>query len=109
MSDWSSDVCSADLLGIYIQDQIGSYDRVSLVLGARRDRVTSSTGKRTTPPPSVRASSGKSAPASRRSSAIRKVSCQSLALLVTATTLSRRPRPAGRGGGTGGVRPGKTR
>src|SRR3546814_185123 len=32
-------------LGIYIQDQIRFYDRVSLVLGARRDRVTSSTGK----------------------------------------------------------------
>src|SRR3546814_10945562 len=33
-------------LGIYIQDQIRFYDRVSLVLGARRDRVTSSTGKK---------------------------------------------------------------
>src|SRR3546814_834393 len=33
-------------LGIYIQDQNRFYDRVSLVLGARRDRVTSSTGKK---------------------------------------------------------------
>ncbi|WP_070158263.1 TonB-dependent siderophore receptor [Sphingobium phenoxybenzoativorans] len=31
-------------LGIYVQDQIRLYDRVSVVLGARRDRVTSSAG-----------------------------------------------------------------
>lgn len=31
-------------LGFYIQDQIRFFDRVSLVLGARRDRVTSSAG-----------------------------------------------------------------
>ncbi|WP_313433640.1 TonB-dependent siderophore receptor [Novosphingobium sp.] len=31
-------------LGIYVQDQIRFYDRVSVVLGARRDRVTSSAG-----------------------------------------------------------------
>lgn len=33
-------------LGIYVQDQIRFYDRVSVVLGARRDRVTSSSGKK---------------------------------------------------------------
>src|SRR3546814_4150894 len=33
-------------LGIYIQDKIRFYDRVALVLGARRDRVTFSTGKK---------------------------------------------------------------
>ena len=31
-------------LGIYVQDQIRFFDRVSLVLGARRDRVTTSAG-----------------------------------------------------------------
>jgi iron complex outermembrane recepter protein len=31
-------------LGIYVQDQIRFFDRVSVVLGARRDRVTSSAG-----------------------------------------------------------------
>lgn len=31
-------------LGIYVQDQIRFYDRVSVVVGARRDRVTSSAG-----------------------------------------------------------------
>ena len=31
-------------LGVYVQDQIRFYDRVSLVLGVRRDRVTSSGG-----------------------------------------------------------------
>lgn len=31
-------------LGIYVQDQIRFFDRVSVVLGARRDRVTSSGG-----------------------------------------------------------------
>lgn len=31
-------------LGIYVQDQIRFFNRVSLVLGARRDRVTSSAG-----------------------------------------------------------------
>jgi len=33
-------------LGVYVQDQIRFFDRVSVVLGARRDRVTSSTGKK---------------------------------------------------------------
>lgn len=33
-------------LGIYVQDQIRLYDRVSVVLGARRDRVTSSAGSK---------------------------------------------------------------
>lgn len=32
-------------LGIYVQDQIRFFDRVSVVLGARRDRVKSSSGK----------------------------------------------------------------
>ncbi|WP_054588886.1 TonB-dependent siderophore receptor [Sphingopyxis macrogoltabida] len=32
-------------LGIYVQDQIRFYDRVSVVLGARRDRVTGSSGQ----------------------------------------------------------------
>lgn len=32
-------------LGVYIQDQIRFYDRVSVVLGARRDRVTGSSGQ----------------------------------------------------------------
>ncbi|MCW2413347.1 iron complex outermembrane receptor protein [Sphingobium sp. B8D3D] len=32
-------------LGIYVQDQIRFYDRVSVVLGARRDRVTNSAGQ----------------------------------------------------------------
>ncbi|RSU60935.1 TonB-dependent siderophore receptor [Sphingobium yanoikuyae] len=31
-------------LGVYVQDQIRFYDRVSVVLGARRDRVTTSDG-----------------------------------------------------------------
>ncbi|WP_159980518.1 MULTISPECIES: TonB-dependent siderophore receptor [unclassified Novosphingobium] len=31
-------------LGIYVQDQVRFYDRVSVVVGARRDRVTSSAG-----------------------------------------------------------------
>lgn len=31
-------------LGLYVQDQIRFFDRVSVVLGARRDRVTSSAG-----------------------------------------------------------------
>lgn len=31
-------------LGVYVQDQIRFFDRISVVLGARRDRVTSSTG-----------------------------------------------------------------
>tara|TARA_R110000782_G_scaffold268689_1_gene365608 strand:- start:140246 stop:142297 length:2052 start_codon:yes stop_codon:yes gene_type:complete len=31
-------------LGVYVQDQIRFFDRVSVVLGARRDRVTSSAG-----------------------------------------------------------------
>ncbi|MFS0851617.1 TonB-dependent siderophore receptor [Novosphingobium panipatense] len=31
-------------LGFYVQDQIRAFDRVSVVLGARRDRVTSSSG-----------------------------------------------------------------
>jgi len=31
-------------LGVYVQDQIRFYDRVSVVLGARRDHVTSSAG-----------------------------------------------------------------
>lgn len=35
-------------LGIYVQDQIRLYDRVSVVLGARRDRVTSSAGGKDT-------------------------------------------------------------
>jgi iron complex outermembrane receptor protein len=33
-------------LGIYMQDQIRFYDRVSVVLGARRDRVTGSSGQK---------------------------------------------------------------
>ncbi|WP_334183336.1 TonB-dependent siderophore receptor [Novosphingobium sp.] len=33
-------------LGVYVQDQIRFYDRVSVVLGARRDRVTSSAGSK---------------------------------------------------------------
>jgi iron complex outermembrane receptor protein len=33
-------------LGIYIQDQIRFYDRVSVVLGARRDRVKGSSGQK---------------------------------------------------------------
>ncbi|HUD30160.1 MAG TPA: TonB-dependent siderophore receptor, partial [Novosphingobium sp.] len=33
-------------LGFYAQDQVRFFDRVSLVLGARRDRVTSSTGNK---------------------------------------------------------------
>ena len=33
-------------LGIYVQDQIRFFDRVSVVLGARRDRVTSSAGNK---------------------------------------------------------------
>lgn len=33
-------------LGVYVQDQIRFFDRVSLVLGARRDRVTSSAGSK---------------------------------------------------------------
>ena len=33
-------------LGLYMQDQIRLYDRVSVVLGARRDRVTGSSGKK---------------------------------------------------------------
>ncbi|WP_240334318.1 TonB-dependent siderophore receptor [Sphingobium estronivorans] len=33
-------------LGIYLQDQIRFYDRVSVVLGARRDRVTGSSGQK---------------------------------------------------------------
>lgn len=33
-------------LGIYVQDQIRFFDRVSVVVGARRDRVTSSSGKK---------------------------------------------------------------
>lgn len=32
-------------LGIYVQEQIRFYDRVSVVLGARRDHVTSSAGQ----------------------------------------------------------------
>lgn len=33
-------------LGLYVQDQIRFFDRVSVVLGARRDRVTSSAGSK---------------------------------------------------------------
>ena len=33
-------------LGVYAQDQIRFYDRVSVVLGARRDRVTGSSGQK---------------------------------------------------------------
>ncbi|HEV7314115.1 TonB-dependent siderophore receptor [Sphingopyxis sp.] len=33
-------------LGVYIQDQIRFFDRVSVVLGARRDRVTGSSGQK---------------------------------------------------------------
>ncbi|WP_375195213.1 TonB-dependent siderophore receptor [Sphingobium sp.] len=33
-------------LGFYIQDQIRFYDRISVVLGARRDRVTGSSGQK---------------------------------------------------------------
>jgi iron complex outermembrane receptor protein len=32
-------------LGVYVQDQIRLYDRISVVLGARRDRVTGSSGQ----------------------------------------------------------------
>ncbi len=32
-------------LGVYVQDQIRFFDRVSVILGARRDHVTSSTGQ----------------------------------------------------------------
>lgn len=35
-------------LGIYVQDQIRFFDRVSVVLGARRDRVTGSSGQEDT-------------------------------------------------------------
>jgi len=35
-------------LGIYVQDQIRLYDRVSIVVGARRDRVTGSSGQKDT-------------------------------------------------------------
>lgn len=33
-------------LGVYVQDQIRFYDRVSVVLGARRDRVTGASGQK---------------------------------------------------------------
>jgi len=33
-------------LGVYVQDQIRFFDRVSVVLGARRDHVTNSTGQK---------------------------------------------------------------
>ncbi|SNS35303.1 iron complex outermembrane recepter protein [Sphingomonas laterariae] len=33
-------------LGVYVQDQIRLYDRVSVVVGARRDRVTGSSGQK---------------------------------------------------------------
>ncbi|CAN5302063.1 TonB-dependent siderophore receptor [soil metagenome] len=33
-------------LGVYVQDQIRFYDRLSVVLGARRDRVTGSSGQK---------------------------------------------------------------
>ncbi|AOR80721.1 TonB-dependent siderophore receptor [Novosphingobium resinovorum] len=33
-------------LGIYVQDQIRAFDRVSVVVGARRDRVTGSSGQK---------------------------------------------------------------
>jgi iron complex outermembrane receptor protein len=33
-------------LGVYVQDQIRFFDRVSVVLGARRDRVTGSSGQK---------------------------------------------------------------
>ncbi|BAV64346.1 TonB-dependent siderophore receptor [Sphingobium cloacae] len=33
-------------LGVYVQNQIRFYDRVSVVLGARRDRVTGSSGRK---------------------------------------------------------------
>src|SRR3546814_11599565 len=33
-------------LGIYVQDQIRFFDRVSVVLGARRDRVTGSSARK---------------------------------------------------------------
>jgi iron complex outermembrane receptor protein len=39
-------VNSQKQLGIYVQDQIRFFDRVSVVLGARRDRVTSSAGSK---------------------------------------------------------------
>lgn len=39
---WTTD--SQKQLGIYVQDQIRFFDRVSVVLGGRRDRVTSSAG-----------------------------------------------------------------
>jgi len=35
-------------LGVYVQDQIRFFDRVSVVLGARRDRVTGSSGQKDT-------------------------------------------------------------
>ena len=35
-------------LGVYVQDQIRFFDRISVVLGARRDRVTSSAGSEDT-------------------------------------------------------------
>lgn len=41
---WNTD--SQKQLGIYVQDQIRFFDRVSVVLGARRDRVTSSAGSK---------------------------------------------------------------
>ena len=40
--DWSSE--TQKQLGFYVQDQIRLYDRVSVVLGARRDRVEAGTG-----------------------------------------------------------------
>ncbi|MGV3770842.1 MAG: TonB-dependent siderophore receptor [Sphingobium phenoxybenzoativorans] len=33
-------------LGVYVQDQIRFFDRISMVLGARRDRVTGSSGQK---------------------------------------------------------------
>ncbi|TDN82843.1 TonB-dependent siderophore receptor [Stakelama pacifica] len=38
-------VDSQKQLGIYVQDQIRFFDRISVVLGGRRDRVTSNTGR----------------------------------------------------------------
>ncbi|AUW58098.1 TonB-dependent siderophore receptor [Sphingobium sp. SCG-1] len=40
------DYDSQKQLGVYVQDQIRFYERVSLVVGARRDRVTSSAGNK---------------------------------------------------------------
>jgi len=40
------DEVSQKQLGVYVQDQIRFYDRVSVVLGARRDRVTGSSGQK---------------------------------------------------------------